>query len=130
MFRLFYTVLFLVSAVATASAEDIYKDKMGRTLRMYYSWTSEPNGPTKLNVQLVNYSSVTWVDVVLNCTVTNFGGTRIATKEIPIASPVFDFELSKEINGIDIGQLQPNAKLNCSIVQAGHGEPTLRPTTR
>jgi hypothetical protein len=130
MVRPFCIVFIIAFAIATAKAEHIYTDNTGRTLRMYYSWTVDPNGLTKLDVQLVNYSSVTWVDIVLNCDITGFGSTRPARKEIPLNSPVFDFELSKVINDIDIGQTQPKADLNCSIVQASHGEPTLKPTSR
>ena len=39
-------------------------------------------------------------------------------------------ELSKEINNIDLGLIQPNARLNCSIIQAAHGEPTLKSLPR
>jgi hypothetical protein len=130
MVRLFCSVFIIAFAMTTAKAEDIYTDNTGRTLRMYYSWTVDPNGFTKLHVQLVNYSSVTWVDIVLNCDITGFGSTRPARKEIPLNSQVLDFELSKEINDIDIGQTQPKAKLNCSIVQASHGESTLKPASR
>ena len=130
MFRLFGIVSFIVFGLTSANAEQIYRDASGRTLRMYYSWDVDPTGATKLQVQLVNYSSVTWVDIVLKCDVVNLGSTRPTVKEIPLASPVFDFELTKEISDIDIGTTQPRATLNCAITQAGHGEATLRPASR
>lgn len=129
MVRIFYIVLVIAFAVTKANAEFIYKDNTGRTLNLYYTWTINPNGLTKLNVQLVNYSNVTWVDIVLNCDVVGYG-VRAAPKEIALASPVFDYELSKEINDIDVGQTQPNAQLNCSIVRAAQGEPKLKSPRR
>ena len=130
MLRLFLAVFIAAIAATPAKAEHIYTDNTGKTLRMYYSWNADPGGPTKLHVQLVNYSSVTWVDIILNCDVAGSGSVRSAKKEIALDSPVFDFELSKEIHDIDIGQIQPRARLECSITRASHGEPTLKPASR
>jgi hypothetical protein len=126
MLRLCCIVLFIAFGPVTAHAESIYTDKMGRTLRMYYSWTSVANGPTKLHVQLVNYASITWTNIIVNCDVKSFAGLRSGSKEIPIDSPVFDFELSKNINDIDVGQILPRAKLECEIIRASQGEATLK----
>jgi len=130
MFRLFGIVSFMAFGLTSANAEQIYRDASGRTLRMYYSWDVAPTGATKLQVQLVNYSSVTWVDIVLKCEVMSFTGVRSAPKEIRLAAPVFDYELSKDVNNIDIGTTEPKATLNCAIDRAGHGEATLRPASR
>ena len=130
MVRLFCTVLLMAFAVATANAEFIYKDKSGRALALYYLWTTDAAGQAKLNAQLVNYSNVTWVDIVLKCDTEVAGRTIPAASEIPIYIPVFDFELTKDINGISVGQVQPNAKLICSIVRANRGEATLKPARR
>ena len=118
------------SSVTTASAEFIYKDKSGRALALYYLWTIDAAGQAKLNAQLVNYSNVTWVDIVLKCDTEISSRTIPATSEIPIYTPVFDFELTKDINDISVGPIQPNAKLICSIVRANRGEATLRPARR
>ena len=130
MFRFFAIVLFSAFALSSAAAEYVYKDGTGRVLHLYYSWAVDASGATRLNVQLVNYSNVTWVDIVLNCDVANALGTRVGTKEIPLDVAVFDFELTKDINDINIGQIQPRAKLNCSIVKAAHGEKTLKRAQR